>query len=111
MRGLKPITFDQFSELCGKSDTGEFEVFCGIDKPDAVGWVCLCQASSCPKWRKLGRADIKVVKITARSKRPVQQLKAAIALVRETAEKHLTNGLEYSDFVGDLDTIEQRAAI
>lgn len=94
MRGLKPITFDQFSELCGKRDTGEFEVFCGIDKPDAVGWICLCQASSCPKWRKLGRADIKVVKITVRAKRPVQQAKF------ETVTPALCEGMPHGSCKG-----------
>jgi hypothetical protein len=40
-----------------------------------------------------------------------QQLKAAIALVRDAAHLYLTDSVECTDFINDLETIEQRAAV
>jgi hypothetical protein len=65
MRGWKVISFEQFSAMCNDKDCGDYETFCLRDTPDACGWINHCSAAFCPLWRKIGRADIKVEKITA----------------------------------------------
>jgi hypothetical protein len=63
MRGWKPIDLDDFESICKFrseqiQDTG---YYCCGDKSQS-GYFCI--VTECRRWRKLGRADIKVSKIT-----------------------------------------------
>lgn len=67
MRGYKVISFEQFKKLCGKyKHTLSSKCICDNQLNHYSG--CDCCASFCFEWRKLGRADIKVSKITANKK-------------------------------------------
>lgn len=64
MRGWKPIAFKTFKDVCEEyqwSSTNNFDVCYSVFE-NSKGLECC--ASFCSKWRKLGRADIKVSKIT-----------------------------------------------
>lgn len=67
MRGWKAVSFKQFSWMCSACDIGEDGIrrcyYSDYNKNGAV-----CANSTCPRWRKIGRADIKVVKITSTNK-------------------------------------------
>ena len=77
MRGWKAISFDQFKSLCmfRQPDEAPNGLDACFDDRTSFG---SCSACICVKWRKLGRADIMVEKITVRAKRPVQQAKHKI---------------------------------
>lgn len=63
MRGWKAINFEQFSAQCKyvtKKILGSKYAMC-CDKTQSMCFCCV----DCRYWRKLGRADIKVSKITA----------------------------------------------
>jgi len=63
MRGWKPINFNEFRDLCGQWKYNcRAEQRCGNENNFYTG--AFCSASSCSFWRKLGRANITVSKIT-----------------------------------------------
>jgi len=73
MRGYKPIDFNQFRIVCNKwkYDCQAIKVCHDCTNPNEG---CLCTASMCHLWRKLGRADIKVVKnSTCNTRKPKRQ--------------------------------------
>lgn len=61
MRGYKPIDFNQFRIVCNKwkYDCQAIKVCHDLTSPKEG---CLCVASMCHLWRKLGKANVKVVK-------------------------------------------------
>jgi hypothetical protein len=61
MRGWKPINFEQFSWNCNDRmyDKNERSRCRVLDSNLEID----CCPSFCPEWRKLGRADIKVIKV------------------------------------------------
>lgn len=62
-----------------------------------------------PSWLRIKKSALESCQQS--SEAPVQQLKAAIALVREAAHVHLTGLMEFHQFECGLKNIEQRAAI
>jgi hypothetical protein len=73
MRGYRQVSFKQFSEQCKFKKV--FAAFPAAELCEDLSIYsgCSCCPSFCARWRNVNRANAKVVKITVRAKRPVQQ--------------------------------------
>ena len=90
MRGWKAISFKQYSELCKFRQAIHFEK--GFCSNDGTYSGCECCATFCRQWRKLGRADIKVIKISIPNiSRPNKQSDSLKIGDYEISQSHLND--------------------
>jgi hypothetical protein len=92
MRGYRQVSFKQFSEHCKFKKV--FAAFPAAELCEDLSIYsgCSCCPSFCARWRNVNRANAKVVKITVRAKRPVQQLKAKIAAMQKVLDSDEAKG-------------------
>lgn len=73
MRGLRVISFEQFRGMC-ESFTRNYCEDPLCSESDNIDALSECHPKWCPKWRKIGRAGTKVVKVTAQNTSSTQLL-------------------------------------
>ena len=67
MKNWKPISFEQFREICGKYTYSLINNWYTCQDIESINDGCQCCASYCHKWKKLGRKDLVV------SKKPINR--------------------------------------
>lgn len=73
-----------------------------------------CDKSGCNNWPECNYQEEQrppCAKAVEENCHSLQQLKAAIALVRDAGDKHLDSVILYEDFCRHLEMIERRAAV
>jgi hypothetical protein len=79
MRGWKAVNFDQFHIVCDEwKRVAVGKLICNSESNSYAG--CDCCPTFCHKWRKLGRAGIRVVKVTAHNKPSAAVVKHSVCM-------------------------------